>query len=94
MSLENLPRFSIWNALGMMRIRKRTVEHPFGTLKQWMGATHFFGAKAGRRQCRNELERTHLQNEAVYENPRHQQPNEGVIGLKGWGRCLISMLDA
>jgi transposase len=25
----------------MMRIRKRTVEHPFGTLKQWMGATHF-----------------------------------------------------
>ena len=25
----------------MMRVRKRTVEHPFGTLKQWMGATHF-----------------------------------------------------
>ncbi|WP_460318629.1 IS1182 family transposase [Pseudomonas ogarae] len=25
----------------MMIIRKRTVEHPFGTLKQWMGATHF-----------------------------------------------------
>lgn len=25
----------------MMRIRKRTVEHPLGTLKQWMGATHF-----------------------------------------------------
>lgn len=25
----------------MMSIRKRTVEHPFGTLKQWMGATHF-----------------------------------------------------
>ena len=24
-----------------MRIRKRTVEHPFGTLKAWMGATHF-----------------------------------------------------
>lgn len=29
------------NAPEMMRIRKRTVEHPFGTLKQWMGATHF-----------------------------------------------------
>ncbi|RMS84531.1 IS1182 family transposase [Pseudomonas savastanoi] len=29
------------NAPDMMRIRKRTVEHPFGTLKQWMGATHF-----------------------------------------------------
>ena len=25
----------------IMNIRKRTVEHPFGTLKQWMGATHF-----------------------------------------------------
>lgn len=25
----------------MMRVRKRTVEHPFGTLKQWMGSTHF-----------------------------------------------------
>jgi hypothetical protein len=28
------------NASEMRRIRKRTVEHPFGTLKQWMGATH------------------------------------------------------
>jgi transposase len=24
-----------------MRIRAQTVEHPFGTLKHWMGATHF-----------------------------------------------------
>jgi len=23
------------------RVRRRTVEHPFGTLKSWMGATHF-----------------------------------------------------
>lgn len=23
------------------RLRRRTVEHPFGTLKAWMGATHF-----------------------------------------------------
>jgi len=29
------------HAPDMMRIRKRTVEHPFGTLKQWMGSTHF-----------------------------------------------------
>ena len=33
------------NAPEMMRIRKRTVEHPFGTLKQWMGATHFLTRK-------------------------------------------------
>ena len=25
----------------MMRIRRQTVEHPFGTLKSWMSATHF-----------------------------------------------------
>ena len=24
-----------------MRVRRQTVEHPFGTLKMWMGATHF-----------------------------------------------------
>lgn len=25
----------------MMRVRKATVEHPFGTIKSWMGSTHF-----------------------------------------------------
>jgi len=25
----------------MMKVRRSTVEHPFGTIKQWMGATHF-----------------------------------------------------
>jgi len=25
----------------MMRTRRATVEHPFGTLKSWMGSTHF-----------------------------------------------------
>jgi hypothetical protein len=24
-----------------MRVRRQTVEHPFGTIKDWMGATHF-----------------------------------------------------
>jgi hypothetical protein len=24
-----------------MRVRRQTVEHPFGTIKNWMGATHF-----------------------------------------------------
>lgn len=24
-----------------MKIRRQTVEHPFGTIKSWMGATHF-----------------------------------------------------
>lgn len=29
----------------MMKVRKRTVEHPFGTLKQWMGAAYFLTRK-------------------------------------------------
>jgi transposase len=29
------------NAPEMMRIRRQTAEHPFGTIKSWMGATHF-----------------------------------------------------
>lgn len=28
-------------AQNAMLIRKQTVEHPFGTIKSWMGATHF-----------------------------------------------------
>jgi len=31
--LDRLPQATIW--------RRRTVEHPFGTIKAWMGATHF-----------------------------------------------------
>ena len=26
---------------GAMQVRRETIEHPFGTLKAWMGATHF-----------------------------------------------------
>ena len=26
---------------GKLRLRKQTVEHPFGTIKAWMGASHF-----------------------------------------------------
>jgi transposase len=25
----------------IMRVRRSAVEHPFGTIKAWMGATHF-----------------------------------------------------
>ena len=25
----------------MMQLRKQTVEHPFGTIKSWMGMSHF-----------------------------------------------------
>ena len=30
-----------------MRLRRRTVEHPFGTIKAWMGAMHFLTRRLG-----------------------------------------------
>ena len=30
-----------WTAAGGLRLRRQTVEHVFGTLKAWMGSTHF-----------------------------------------------------
>jgi hypothetical protein len=32
-------------SMEMMRVRERTVEHPFGTLKQWMDATRLLNRK-------------------------------------------------
>jgi hypothetical protein len=31
-----------------MRARRETVEHPFGTIKSWMGSTHFLTKTLGR----------------------------------------------
>ena len=31
----------LYRAPGSMRMRRQTAEHPFGTIKAWMGATHF-----------------------------------------------------
>ena len=36
-----------------MRTRRATVEHPFGTIKSWMGATHF--RMRGLRNVRTEM---------------------------------------
>lgn len=70
------------NAPEMMRIRKRTVEHPFGTLKQWMGGDTLPDPKAQRGECRDELEGACLQPETGHENLRHQWLDESVNGLK------------
>jgi hypothetical protein len=44
-----------------MLIRKQTVEHPFGTIKAWMGATHFLTRGFKRCRYRNESARPCLQ---------------------------------
>src|SRR5476649_2878371 len=44
-----------------MTIRRSTVEHVFGTLKQWMGATHFLTRTLGRVSTRSEEHTSELQ---------------------------------
>ena len=51
------------NAPEMMRVRRQTVEHPFGTIKSWMGATHF-QMKTLAREHRDEFACARLQPEA------------------------------
>jgi transposase len=31
-----------------MQVRRQTAEHPFGTIKAWMGATHFLSRRLPR----------------------------------------------
>ena len=47
------------------------------------GLNAFPDAQTGRGKRGDESECTRLQHEAGYENPQHQQLNEGVVGLKG-----------
>jgi hypothetical protein len=35
-------------APNVMHIRRQTVEHPFGTIKSWMAATHFLTRSLGK----------------------------------------------
>src|SRR6202022_3505377 len=51
-----------------MRVRRATVEHPFGTLKAWMGAPHF---KTRR-----------LQSETCDRHPGCRDPDGGHAGLR------------
>ncbi len=39
--MRTLARWRLERAPEMMQVRRQTVEHPFGTLKAWMGYTHF-----------------------------------------------------
>ena len=63
-----------------MRIRRQTVEHPFGTLKAWMGATHFQTADPRKGQNRDEPSRSGLQSEADDRDPRGAAADPGDEG--------------
>ncbi len=70
------------NAPEMMRVRKRTVEHPFGTLKQWMGATHFLTRKLAGVSAEMSLNVLAYNLKRVMKIIGTNQFDEGAIGLK------------
>jgi hypothetical protein len=66
----------------MMRIRKQTVEHPFGTLKQWMGATHFLTRKLTGVSTEMSLNVLAYKFKANHEDHRYRRFDEGTDDLK------------
>ena len=60
-----------------LALRSMTVEHPFGTIKSWMGATHFQMRRLTERRHRNGAPRARLQHEAGHPDPRDADPAKG-----------------
>ena len=68
-----------------MRVRRRTVEHPFGTLKLWIGATHFLTRTLAR--VRTELSlHARVQPQARDADPRHRA---NAAAADRWSRLRL-----
>jgi len=65
--------------LDAMTVRQRTVEHLFGTLKHWMGSTHFLMRRL-KNVSTDELAGAGLQHEARDPDPGHGCDYEGDEG--------------
>ena len=52
-----------------MGVRRQTVEHPFGTLKWWMGSTHFLTRTIERVRTEMSPPRSRLQYETGDQDP-------------------------
>jgi transposase len=67
----------------MMRRRRATVEHPFGTIKVWMGLDPLPDANVATGENRDEPARTGLQPEAGHQSGGYEAINGSNQGLKG-----------
>ncbi len=65
-----------------MRQRRETVEHPFGTIKMWMGATHFLMKRLKNRPHRDGAECARLQSHPGHEHHRHPPADGGDPGVR------------
>ena len=64
-----------------MTIRRQTVEHPFDTLKAWMGSTHFLTRTLEKVKTEMSLAGASLQYETNDQNLRRQPADAGDRGL-------------
>ena len=65
-----------------MRVRRETVEHPFGTIKARMGATHFLCKTLPEGRRRNGAARARLQSDPRHEHHGHQAAPGGDQGVR------------
>ncbi len=75
-----------------MRQRRETVEHPFGTMKARMGATHFLMKTLPKVATEMALSRARLQSDARHEHRRRQAADRGDGRLRrpSVGGCASS----
>jgi hypothetical protein len=69
-----------------IRLRRQTVEHPYGTIKAWMGATHFLTKTLARVSTEMSLACTRLQPQPRGEDPGrpcHDRSDPGVGQNRG-----------
>jgi hypothetical protein len=64
-----------------MKLRRQTVEHVFGTLKAWMGSSHFLTRDAAAGANRDELAGSGLQPEAHDQDSRRPATDDSDEGV-------------
>jgi hypothetical protein len=69
-----------------MKVRRRTAEHPFGTIKGWMGGDALPDAHASQGRHRDGAERARLQHEARHGARRRESADGGGTRIRGEGR--------
>ena len=74
----------------LMQIRRSVVEHVFGTIKSWMGSTHFLTRGRSERQDRDQPAGARLQSEAGNQHRRDRAPDDRDQGPLSLTRLIIA----